>query len=126
MIRQAAGWAGADEAGSAGRVRDYRRGVDCGGGGRGLWAVPGGAVLLAAVPPEQWGQVGLGVGATFLRVLVALLLALAWTIPVGVAIGTNRRLAAVLQPLVQITASIPATALFPVILSVRCCGCRAG
>ena len=32
------------------------------------------------------------------------------------AIGTNRRLAAVLQPLVQITASVPATALFPVFL----------
>jgi NitT/TauT family transport system permease protein len=48
--------------------------------------------------------------------LVALFIALAWTIPVGVAIGTNRRLAAVMQPVVQITASIPATALFPVIL----------
>ena len=36
--------------------------------------------------------------------------------PVGVAIGTNRRLATVLQPLVQTVAAIPATALFPIIL----------
>jgi NitT/TauT family transport system permease protein len=37
-------------------------------------------------------------------------------LPVGVAIGTNRRIAAWLQPLVQIAASLPATALFPVLL----------
>ena len=53
---------------------------------------------------------------TLLRVLISLVLALAWTVPVGVAIGTNQRLAAVLQPIVQVTASIPATALFPVFL----------
>jgi NitT/TauT family transport system permease protein len=38
-----------------------------------------------------------------LRVAVSLLIALLWTIPLGVAIGTNRRLATVLQPIVQIT-----------------------
>ena len=48
----------------------------------------------------------------------ALLIALAWTVPLGVAIGTNRRLASWLQPVVQIAASIPATALFPVFLMV--------
>jgi NitT/TauT family transport system permease protein len=72
--------------------------------------------LLLVVSVAQWAQVGLAVMATFLRVLTALTLALAWTVPVGVAIGTDRRWAAVLQPLVQIAASVPATALFPVIL----------
>jgi len=47
---------------------------------------------------------------------VALALALLWTIPVGVLIGTHRRVAAILQPVVQIVASVPATAIFPVIL----------
>jgi NitT/TauT family transport system permease protein len=51
-----------------------------------------------------------------LRVAVSLLIALLWTIPLGVAIGTNRRLATVLQPIVQVVAAIPATALFPVLL----------
>jgi len=37
----------------------------------------------------------------FLRVSVALAITLIWTIPVGVFIGTNRRLAAILQPIVQ-------------------------
>lgn len=72
--------------------------------------------LLLTVSLAQWQGIGLGLGATLLRVFVALLIALAWTIPVGVAIGTNRRLAAVLQPLTQIAASVPATALFPVLL----------
>ncbi len=72
------------------------------------------ALMLITVPGGEWAQVAVGVGATFLRATVAMLLALAWTIPVGVAIGTNPRLAAVLQPVVQVTASVPATAIFPV------------
>ena len=72
--------------------------------------------LLLTVPLAQWQGIALGLGASLLRVFAALLIALAWTIPVGVAIGTNRRLAAVLQPLTQIAASVPATALFPVLL----------
>jgi NitT/TauT family transport system permease protein len=55
-------------------------------------------------------------GATFVRVIVALLIASLWTIPAGVAIGFNRKLARIAQPLAQIAASVPATALFPVVL----------
>lgn len=72
--------------------------------------------MLLTVQPEQWEKIGLGVLVTFLRVNVALIIALAWTVPLGVAIGTNRRLAVILQPVVQITASVPATALFPIIV----------
>jgi NitT/TauT family transport system permease protein len=57
-----------------------------------------------------------GAVATFLRVNLSLVLAAAWTIPVGVAIGSRPQLARVAQPLAQILASVPATALFPVIL----------
>ena len=55
-------------------------------------------------------------GFTLLRVHGALLLGALWTIPAGVAIGLSPRLARIAQPLAQIAASIPATALFPVIL----------
>jgi NitT/TauT family transport system permease protein len=41
-------------------------------------------------------------------------LSLAWTIPVGVAIGLNPRISRWAQPLAQIVAAVPATALFPV------------
>lgn len=73
-------------------------------------------LMLWSIPLSQWGELALGLLATLLRVTLALAIALAWTVPLGVAIGTNRRLATLLQPLVQVTASIPATALFPVIL----------
>ncbi len=72
--------------------------------------------MLLAVSASQWAIIGAGIGASFLRVAAALIIALAWTLPLGVAIGTNPRLAGLLQPIVQIAASIPATALFPVIL----------
>jgi NitT/TauT family transport system permease protein len=55
-------------------------------------------------------------GLTFVRVNAALLIGAVWTVPAGVAIGSNPRLARVAQPLAQLAASIPATALFPVIL----------
>jgi NitT/TauT family transport system permease protein len=57
-----------------------------------------------------------GAGATFLRVEFTLVLAGLWTIPVGVIIGLHPRLSAIAQPIAQVAASVPATALFPIIL----------
>ncbi len=57
-----------------------------------------------------------GAGLTFARVNAALLIGSLWTIPVGVAIGFNPRLSHIAQPVAQIAASFPATALFPLIL----------
>jgi NitT/TauT family transport system permease protein len=74
------------------------------------------AVMLKSLSGAEWGIIGLGLLATLIRVTVALGIALAWTLPVGVAIGTNRRFAFIAQPIVQVTASVPATALFPVLL----------
>lgn len=73
-------------------------------------------LMLISLPLSKWAQIGTGIVATFLRVSVSLTIALLWTIPIGVAIGTNRRVAAVLQPVVQVTAAIPATAIFPILL----------
>jgi NitT/TauT family transport system permease protein len=81
-----------------------------------LYGVSKAGWMLLAVPLGQWGLIGAGVFSTLLRVVAALIIALVWTIPVGVAIGTNRKLADWLEPLVQISASIPATALFPIVL----------
>jgi NitT/TauT family transport system permease protein len=74
------------------------------------------AGMLITLPLNEWGMVLQGVFATFLRVAAALAIGLAWTIPVGVLVGSNRRAANFLQPVIQIFASIPATALFPVIV----------
>ena len=74
------------------------------------------AMLLSGLQKTEFREVGVGLVATFLRVNLALLLGALWTIPVGVAIGFNPRIARIAQPLAQIAASVPATALFPVVL----------
>ena len=81
-----------------------------------LYGLYGAGQMLLSIQLKQCAQIGMGVLATLLRVVAALFLAFAWTVPLGVAIGTSPRLAAILQPLAQIAASLPATALFPVVL----------
>jgi NitT/TauT family transport system permease protein len=75
-------------------------------------------MILTALHGSEFHEIGVGLAATFLRVNLTLALGALWTIPVGVAIGFNPRLARIAQPLAQIAASVPATALFPVVLLV--------
>jgi NitT/TauT family transport system permease protein len=74
--------------------------------------------MLVTMSSKEWGRIAWGAGATFLRVEAVLLLAALWTIPVGVTIGLRPRLAAIAQPIAQVAASVPATALFPIILLI--------
>ncbi len=96
-----------------------------------LWRIVGAAALgaigyavvrvvmiLTGLHSFEFHEIGIGLAATFLRVNLTLVLGALWTIPVGVAIGFNPRLARIAQPLAQIAASVPATALFPVVLLV--------
>ena len=73
-------------------------------------------MILTGLQKAELQEAAIGLGATFLRVNLTLLLGALWTIPAGVAIGFNPRLARIAQPLAQIAASVPATALFPVVL----------
>jgi len=72
--------------------------------------------MLAALTRPEIREILWGAGATFLRVEATLLLAACWTIPVGLYIGLRPKLSAVAQPIAQIAASVPATALFPIVL----------
>ncbi len=81
-----------------------------------LYAAWQALTLLRQVHGSQFAEIMKGALATFLRVNVALVIAAAWTIPAGVAIGFHPRLARIAQPIAQIAASVPATALFPVLL----------
>ncbi len=72
--------------------------------------------LLRTLNKNDFQHILEGAGATLLRVIAALILATLWTVPAGVAIGSHPRLARVAQPLAQIAASVPATALFPILL----------
>ena len=72
--------------------------------------------LAFSVTRSEVRSILVGGGATFLRVICTLLIAASWTVPAGVAIGLNPKLSARIQPIVQLVASVPATALFPMIV----------
>jgi NitT/TauT family transport system permease protein len=83
-----------------------------------LYAVTKAIAMLTGLDGSEYRELLTGAGATFLRVIAALVIGAAWTIPAGVAIGFNPKLARIAQPLAQIAASVPATALFPIVLLV--------
>jgi NitT/TauT family transport system permease protein len=97
-------------------------------GSAGLWTLAAVAITVVSWGATQavlmlrtvtWPDLKLlleGAGATFLRVNAALAISAAWTIPVGVAIGFNPKIARVVQPVAQVMASVPATAFFPILL----------
>ena len=79
----------------------------------GLWFM---LRLLIQVSLATWGTLIVATLLTWLRTLVALAVGVAWTVPLGVAIGLSPRWSRRLQPVVQVVASIPATAVFPILL----------
>jgi NitT/TauT family transport system permease protein len=81
-----------------------------------LWGALQALHLLQGITWAEVRLLLLGACSTFLRVNAALALATLWTVPVGVIIGFNPKLARILQPVTQVIASVPATALFPVLL----------
>lgn len=85
-------------------------------GGAVLYALGGAAMTLKTLTAPEVVSTLQGAAATFARVVASLLIAAAWTIPAGVAIGFSPKLARFAQPFAQLAASVPATALFPVIL----------
>jgi len=74
-----------------------------------------GIILVSKLSlPELTNAILLGL-LTSLRVFISTLLAVIWTLPVGVFIGTNPKLSRIAQPIVQILASFPANMAFPII-----------
>jgi NitT/TauT family transport system permease protein len=80
------------------------------------WLAYRGLATIARLGEREMILLAGDAGLTFLRVNAALVLGALWAIPVGVWIGTTPRVAQFAQPVVQIAASVPATALFPVLL----------
>jgi NitT/TauT family transport system permease protein len=72
--------------------------------------------LVSGVSGGQWLSTLHDALITFARVNATLAIACLWTIPAGVAIASSPKLARIAQPLAQIAASVPATALFPILL----------
>ena len=81
-------------------------------GGYGCWRL---IQMLAQVPFHEWVEIVTKALLTFLRVLAALVISSLWTIPVGVWIGLNPKVARALQPAIQFAASFPAPMLYPLV-----------
>jgi NitT/TauT family transport system permease protein len=80
------------------------------------WLAVRAVATLAKLGGEEFVSLARDAAFTFVRVNTALVLGALWTIPAGVWIGTSPRVARIAQPLVQVAASVPASALFPVLL----------
>lgn len=74
--------------------------------------------LLLQVSGAQWAILGEALGMTLARVLTTVILGTLLMVPVGVWIGLRPRLAARLQPVIQVAASFPAPLLFGLFLLV--------
>jgi NitT/TauT family transport system permease protein len=85
-----------------------------------IYAVIDGMVALVNELLRPWPASARSIPAatacSILRLLVAYLISLAWTVPCAIAAGENQRFARRLTPIAQIVGSIPATALFPLIV----------
>jgi NitT/TauT family transport system permease protein len=81
-----------------------------------VYAIVRMGMMLGTLTQSDLAEIFRGTGATFLRVELTLVLAGLWTIPAGVFIGSRPRLSAIAQPVAQIAASVPATALFPIVM----------
>ncbi|MGI9952894.1 ABC transporter permease subunit [Moorellaceae bacterium AZ2] len=82
---------------------------------RGLGAL---AVLLSSPWEPELFAIPKAIFYSFLRLAAAYLLSLAWTLPVAIWLGHNERAYEILTPVFEVLASVPATALFPVIVFV--------
>jgi NitT/TauT family transport system permease protein len=80
------------------------------------WSLAKAVMLLSHLRAADFGTVIVSAFYSILRTTAAIFIASLWTVPLGVYIGFNPRASKILQPVVQVVASVPATAVFPVIL----------
>jgi NitT/TauT family transport system permease protein len=84
------------------------------------YGVSRGLVALVRTLAQPWPadvkQIPLATAVSMLRMVIAYSLSLAWTIPCAIAASESPRFARRLQPIAQIVGSVPATALFPLIV----------
>ncbi len=66
--------------------------------------------------PIEIRNIPIAIGASFLRLVVAYILALSWTLPVAYWVGQSPPALKVVTPIAEIGAAIPAPALFPFII----------
>src|SRR5690348_314499 len=85
-----------------------------------LYAVVLGMIALVRELLQPWpaiaGAIPAATACSILRLLAAYLISLAWTVPCAMAASESQAFARRLPPIAQIVGSVPATALFPLIV----------
>ena len=72
--------------------------------------------LFRSPPPYGVSDIPLAALGSLGRLAAAYAVCLAWTIPVAAWLGRSKRASKILTPLIEVVASVPATALFPLII----------
>lgn len=84
------------------------------------WVVARGLIALIKTLSQPWPSdvrmIPKAITFSTVRMIVAYLISLAWTVPVALAASENQRFKRILSPIAEIVGSMPATALFPVIV----------
>jgi NitT/TauT family transport system permease protein len=86
------------------------------------WALARGLVALVRTLSQPWPsdvtQIPEAIVLSTIRMTIAYAISLAWTVPCALAASENPRFNRVLSPIAEIVGSMPATALFPIIVVV--------
>ncbi|MDB5108416.1 MAG: binding-protein dependent transport system inner rane protein, partial [Candidatus Binatus sp.] len=84
------------------------------------WAIGAGTVALVRTLAQPWPSdvrlIPTAILASTARMIIAYLISLAWTVPVALAASESPRFNRILKPVAEIVGSMPATALFPLIV----------
>jgi NitT/TauT family transport system permease protein len=85
------------------------------------WVLVRGIVALVRTLAQPWPsdakQIPEAIVLSTIRMTIAYAISLAWTVPVALAASENARFNRILSPVAEIVGSMPATALFPVIVA---------
>ena len=87
------------------------------GAGALAWGAAENLALLTRPLPAAAREIPMALLFSFLRILVAYLVCLGWTVPVACWVSRSSRRAALVMPPVQVLASLPATAFFPLLVA---------
>jgi NitT/TauT family transport system permease protein len=83
-----------------------------------VYGAVGTAEVLLRPPPAEAASIPAALFFSFLRLLLAYAISLAWTVPLACWVSRSARRAARLMPVAQVLASVPATAFFPVFVAI--------
>ena len=85
------------------------------------WALARGFVALIRTLSHPWPsdakQIPAAIVASTIRMTIAYAISLAWTVPCALAASESPRFNRILSPIAEIVGSMPATALFPIIVA---------